>query len=222
MGNTVALLRVDFDNLAITGSAEANAVVIDTEPGAEFVEASAEFVADTQVRIIEKSADGLPEKPSAGEENVGGDGKGDQRVKSFPAGDHDQDEAGEHAEAGPTVGEDVFAVGFEDEGVVAAADAQQVNAQYGIERACGDDQDGAPAEMFERRAVPPFLGSGVNDGYGGKDDHAAFKAGREEIDALVAVLEARDGGAAAEPQAENGESHGDHVDNGFGGVREDG
>lgn len=52
-----------------------------------------------------------------------------------------QAEPGENAKAGPTVGEDVLAVGFKDEGVGAAASANEVVAKSRIDDASDQDEN---------------------------------------------------------------------------------
>ena len=107
----------------------------------------------------------------------------------LPSCRHDQHQAGNHAEAGPTVGEDVLAVGLKDQRVIAPADAQQIPPEYRIQRAGGDDQNHAAAQVSKRQAVPPFLRGRVNNASRGEDDHRAFKARGKEGDALVSVVE---------------------------------
>ena len=75
--------------------------------------------------------------------------------------------------------------------MIAPADAQQIPPQNGVERASGDDEDDAAAQVLQRQAAFPLLRRGVNDASRSEHDHCAFKARGEEGDPLVAVVKMR-------------------------------
>jgi len=137
-------------------------------------------------------------------------------------GEHDQAEAGDYAEAGEAVGEDVLSVGFEDEGVGALAGADEVVAEASVEDSGDEDHGYTVAEVLELEAVDPLADGLDEDGDGGDDDERAFKSSGEKGDVLVAVEEMAGGRFEAEAEAEAGETDGDDVDYRFRGVGKDG
>ena len=214
--------QVDFHEVAVAGGAEADAVVVEAEFVAEGVELLADFVADFRVRVVEQADDCVPDELTAGPEDVECDEDGHDGVEGEPVGGHDQKEAGDDADAGPTVGEDVFAVCDEDDGVDAAAGADEVPAEETVDETGGEEEQGSVADVLKGEAVEPLPDGFSEDGEGGEDDHCALKACGEEGDALVAVEEAGSGRLEAEVKAEGGEGDGEDVYDRFGCVGEDG
>ena len=64
---------------------------------------------------VHQPADGAPDEHAAGEDDVDRDGERDQRVEDLPAGQRDGRHADDHARRGPDVGDQVPAVGFQDD-----------------------------------------------------------------------------------------------------------
>ena len=136
---------MDLDDLSIAGGAEAHAVILNAEFGANGVESLTDFAASFGIGVIEEADGGAPDELTSRPKNVGGDDDGDQGVEGLPVRKHDKAEADDDAEAGETVREDVLAVGLEDEGIGSMAGAEQIVAEAGIEDARGENQENAIA-----------------------------------------------------------------------------
>ncbi len=105
--------------------------------------------------------------------------------------------------------------------MIAPPDAQQIRPQNCIQHAGGDNQDDPAAEVLKDQAASPFHRGRVEDASRGQHDHRAFKARGEKSDALVAVVKMRNRRPGAEPQAENGKRHRNHMHHRFRSVRKD-
>lgn len=102
-------------------------------------------------------------------------------------GKQDQAESCDHAKAGQTVSQDVFAIGLKDEGVGAATGADQVETESCIDDSSGEDKNNAGAEALQLEAGEPLMNGFEEDGDGGHNDEGAFKACGKEGDSLVSV-----------------------------------
>ena len=100
-----------------------------------------------------------------------------------------QSEPEDNAKTGPTVGKHVLAIGFEDEGICAAAGADQVVAEACVQDAGDQDQHNAQAKVLELQPGHPLANRLEKNRDGGHDDQCAFKSRGKECDALVAVEE---------------------------------
>ena len=165
---------------------------------------------------------GLPDQPGAGDEDIEAHQEGDGAVQPVPAGEYDADQAHNHPDGGENVGEDVLAVGHQDDGSGASAHHDQGQTQNEI------NQGGA--QMRSRPLFQPGDGLGVEEpgpgrvknSQGRQDDEGPFKAGGEIFDLAVAVRVIGVGAAGREDDAPQGEAGGHHIDDGLQGVGEDG
>src|ERR1039458_3740805 len=214
--------KVNLDDLAIAGGSEADTVVLNIEFIAEGVEALANLAACFRIGVVEQADRGLPDEAAARPENVHGNNDGYDGIEWLPVCEQDQAPSRDNAETGPTVGQDVLAVGFKNEGIGAAAGADEVVAKSRVNDSSDQDEHEARTEALELEPCHPFVNGLEENGDSGHDDQGAFKAGGKEGDSLVTVEEMMGGRPGAEAKAEACKAHGDDVNDGLGGVREDG
>ena len=147
---------------------------------------------------------------------------GDGAVQPVPAGELDADEADHDPDGGEDVGEDVLAVGHQDDGAGAFAHHHQGQAQDEIDHRRTQHQEdtaGQPGNSLGVEEPGPGL---IEDSQGRQDDEGPFEAGGEILHLAVAVRVIRVGAAGREDDAPQGEGRGHHVDDGLQGVGEDG
>ena len=120
------------------------------------------------------------------------------------------------------VGEDVPAVGDEDNGFGAAAHHHQDQAQDEVHQGGAQDEEHALFQFGDGLGVEETGPGFVEDRQGGQNNEGAFKAGGEIFDLAVAIGVIGVGALGGDDDAAHGEAGGHHVDDGLQGIREDG
>ena len=133
-----------------------------------------------------------------------------------------QHQPSHHAEAGPTVGQDVLAVGLQNDGIGPPAGSQQIVAQARVDDSGRQDHEDPGTEIVQLQPCDPLPDRLKENCDRGHNDQRALKPRREERDALVAVEEMMRSWPGAETKTETGKRHGNHMDHRFSGIGEDG
>ena len=120
------------------------------------------------------------------------------------------------------VGEDVLAVGDEDDGFGAPAHHHQDQAQEEVDQGGAQDEERALFQSGDGLGVEEAGPGLVENPQGRQDDEGAFKAGGEIFDLAVAVGVIGVGALGGDDDAAQGEAGGHHVDDGLQGIGEDG
>ena len=120
------------------------------------------------------------------------------------------------------VGEDVLAVGDEDNGFGAPAQHHQDQAQEKVHQGGAQDEERPLFQRGDGLGVEKAGPGLVEDRQGGQHNEGAFKAGGEIFDLAVAVRVIGVGALGGDDDAAHGKAGGHHVDDGFQGIREDG
>src|SRR5437867_5253604 len=103
-----------------------------------------------RIDLIHEALDGATEEVSARPEDIRSHDDRKNRIEREPASRENQEEADDHAEARPAVGEDMLAVRFENDGVVLSPLAYQVPAQSSVDSRGDDDKDRPGVEIPDR------------------------------------------------------------------------
>ena len=220
-GHGIGKEEVDVNGDGMAEVSMAEVVVVDVVFVSFAVHDVGEGFLDGGVGDVHEAGDAFADEPEAGDGDVDGDKDGAEGVPVEPAGEGGEKESEEDAGAGPTVGEDVFAIGGKDDGIAALANADEVQAKGAIDDHDEEGNEDADAEALEFGSEEDGLEGFVEDVEGGDDDEGAFEAGGEEADFFVAVEVGGVGGLSGETEAVGGETDGEDVDDGFGGVAED-
>lgn len=201
---------------------------------AQLVEAADDILFDTllkhfnyllgveRIGAIKQAREGSIHERTSAEKNVDSSGDRDDRIDPENSGEVNDSNADDDGCAGPHVSEDVFTVGDEDDGILLLAHSDEKEAQGEIDE-CERARNGdAPGELLELGAFDEGEGRFVDDVERGEEDKRAFKARGEVRHFAVAIGVFTVGGALYIPEAESSEPRGRDVDDGFGGVGEDG
>src|ERR1039458_3765898 len=122
-----------------------------------------------------------------------------------------QSQSSYNAKTCPTVGQDVLAVGFENEGIGPPAGADEIVAETRIDDSSHQDQNKSRSQVLQLEPGNPLanrLNENRNRGY---DDQGSFKSGGKEGDPLVTVEEMMGSRLCAETETEGGKPHSDHM-----------
>ena len=186
------------------------------------IEDLAQSIEQRDVLLVEQAAGGVAHQAPARPHEVEGHERGDDRVEPGEAGQADEDETDDDADARPEVREHVLAVGDEGERIRAPAGPDEEEAEHEVDEARRDHDGEARPEHPDLDTADQALRDLVHDEHGRERDEPALERGREELDLPVAVGMAAVGRAPREDEAAQREHRGDHVDDGLERVGQDG
>ena len=172
--------------------------------------------------VIHQSVKRAPHQVEAGPNNVAGGEQADQRVEDADPGEPDDPQPDEHGRRRPDIGHQVLAVGFEHDGLGFPTDSQQDLGNREVDgRRC--QPDGEANVQVLRQFRRKELADGVpSDTAGRGQDQRSFQATGEKLDFLVAVGVRPVHGLGGVPQREQRGDGRQQIDDGFGGVRQQG
>src|ERR1700728_924408 len=124
---------MNFDDLSIARCAETYAVILQPQFLAYKIEPIANLVTDLGVRVIKQTLHRCPHESTARPKDVCCDGIRDQRIKWLPSSRHYQSQAGNDAEAGPTVRQDMLSVCFKNQRMIPSTHPQQVPPEESVQ-----------------------------------------------------------------------------------------
>ena len=100
------------------------------------------------VRFVHEAGRGLMDQPGPGDEDIEAHQEGDGAVQPVPAGELNAHQAQDDPDGGDDVGEDVLAVGDQDDGLGASAQHHQDQAQDEIDQRGAQDQEDAAVPVW--------------------------------------------------------------------------
>jgi hypothetical protein len=132
--------QVHLDVVHLAGIAMAQGVKLEAVLFGLTAQGGIERGIELRIGGVHEAADALAHEPVAGPDDVGRHEDAADGIPAMPAGQGDESEADDGAEAGPHIGEHMLAVGFENQRAAAFAGADEVGAERGI------DDDGQRGE----------------------------------------------------------------------------
>ncbi len=148
--------------------------------------------------------------------------KGHGAVQPVPTGKINPYQTQDHPSGGNNVGEDMLAIGDQDDGFGAPPHHDQDQTQDEVDQGRAQDKEHAFFQLGDGLGVEEPGPGRVEDSQGRKNDESPFKAGGEIFDLAVAVGVSRIGTLGGNDDTAQGETGRHHIDDGLQGIREDG
>src|SRR5690606_22178133 len=113
---------------------------------------------------------------AAGDQDVDRDEDGEDGIPWQPTSEGGERETDDNADAGPGVGQHVFAICFQDHRMLALANPNQVAAESAVDENRQRGQYGSEPNILQDEASEPFGNGVVDDQQRGDDDQRALGA----------------------------------------------